>query len=764
MRLFNEIAKRGVAVLLLAATAFASITYSLGVYDFTFIDRPEGGYDDDRTQEYLDTLLPGTNISDVTGGPGDVTTSPSTTPVTDAPSTSEQMSETTAAPSVDTTGPSATTPSTTTPETAPPVDPPLTPPTLSELLSLGYSISYADYNSDMKIAQVPIDVSGLDQFTLGNMKRVRMQLLRNYGEGHREVPYNAIRTQERPTLEVYMGYIIVDAGIGNVISGITDRTYADSNRVSIFTSSGKFIGIYPGDEVIPAYTRDRNDRPVFYYSGYYYYLDESTGRFLESDFNPDTDSRGLYFDYNPDFGKSDCKYQIFSTYQTITESFTFHDTTSYYTRYGVDSRLAEQIYLYYPKFANQIALTFDNGRYYDRLFAEELRKVKDKIASGELTMPPETTVAPETTLEPETTVDPETTIDPETPVVPDTKIDSETTLVPETTLQPENTETPVTSADAESTAEPETVGEPETTASPETAEPPAETTHVITDETTVQPPQPRSIIPGKEDADGNGIPDTLTVDISYPAYRFTYRASKPKEDTSKVTSNKYSYNEYITQTISWNTDYKYARAYNFSENRAYTVDANGIVKIINTNGNSAVYLYNVFKSDSGSGSFYHFEYYTEPFERDEYMLGHFYYDDGLIRMRVVERLRYRLNIYEKDYEVLLDTNGKKSTVVPEGYTLVSYSDSILLLERNGRYGYYHRDGYWVLQPIYTYAAPFIEGLAVVGYEDGVKGVVDTSGNIVIPFHYTSISNASTGIFACYSEDSGWQVFAKVSKK
>ena len=157
------------------------------------------------------------------------------------------------------------------------------------------------------------------------------------------------------------------------------------------------------------------------------------------------------------------------------------------------------------------------------------------------------------------------------------------------------------------------------------------------------------------------------------------------------------------------------------------------------------------------------EYYAEPFERDEYKLGHYYYDDGLIRMRVVERLPYKLNIYENDYEVLIDTNGKRSNVVPEGYNLVSYSDGILLVERNGRYGYYHRDGYWVVQPIYTYAAPFIEGLAVLGVNDKF-GVIDTSGNVVIPFHYSSISNASTGIFACYSEAYGWQILAKVSKK
>ena len=113
MRLFNEIAKRGVAVLLLAATAFASITYSLGVYDFSFIERPEGGYDDDRTQEYLETLLPGTNISDFTGDITDVTLppeisdiittlAPGTTSAPDITLPPETSSLTTTAPGIDT--------------------------------------------------------------------------------------------------------------------------------------------------------------------------------------------------------------------------------------------------------------------------------------------------------------------------------------------------------------------------------------------------------------------------------------------------------------------------------------------------------------------------------------------------------------------------------------------------------------------------------------------------------------------------------------
>ena len=78
MRLFNEIAKRGVAFLLLAATAFATITYSLGYYELSFIKRGEEEYDDETLQDILGSLGTGTNISDFTGDINDITQPPST--------------------------------------------------------------------------------------------------------------------------------------------------------------------------------------------------------------------------------------------------------------------------------------------------------------------------------------------------------------------------------------------------------------------------------------------------------------------------------------------------------------------------------------------------------------------------------------------------------------------------------------------------------------------------------------------------------------
>ena len=247
MRLFNDIAKRTVAFLLLAVTAFASITYSLGYYDFSFIERPNNGYNDAWTQDYLGTLEPGTNISDFTGVTGESTTYPATDPVTSPvtdpltqpPSTSTLAPDTTARPSVDTTSP----------ETTPPDQPtfPGSSSTLADYLAEGYKISWANYDPSMQFAEVVLNSDGLDSYTQGSYKMVRVLMELDYGEGHREVGQYVNKSELRPSLEVYMGYILIDSGVGNVISGISDKLYTDSVRVSIYDSGGNFIGIYPGE-------------------------------------------------------------------------------------------------------------------------------------------------------------------------------------------------------------------------------------------------------------------------------------------------------------------------------------------------------------------------------------------------------------------------------------------------------------------------------------------------------------------------------------
>ena len=156
MRLFNEIAKRGVAILLLAATVFATVTYSLGLYEISFIDRKDDEFDDAATQEILGTLAPGTNISDFTGDITEVVPPPEISDFV-----SSVLPDTTLAPETypsDTSTDASTSVSggdtTSSPETEPA---PSGPVTLSEYLDAGYRITWRDYDPDMQMAELVLD-------------------------------------------------------------------------------------------------------------------------------------------------------------------------------------------------------------------------------------------------------------------------------------------------------------------------------------------------------------------------------------------------------------------------------------------------------------------------------------------------------------------------------------------------------------------------------------------------------------------------------
>ena len=183
-----------------------------------------------------------------------------------------------------------------------------------------------------------------------------------------------------------------------------------------------------------------------------------------------------------------------------------------------------------------------------------------------------------------------------------------------------------------------------------------------------------------------------------------------------------------------------ARAYAFSEGFACIVDDYGVLKIISTSGRVTAQLNRTYLTDAGHGSTYMNRKYYRPFYNDIYHLGYYYFDHGLMRVRVIEHERLEgdiVNYITADDGILIDPYGNEFKI-PAGYKLVSYSDGILLLERDGKYGYYHRGGYWIAQPVYTYAMPFVEGIGIIGDADGFKGAVDTAGNTVIPLH-TQIS-------------------------
>ncbi len=161
------------------------------------------------------------------------------------------------------------------------------------------------------------------------------------------------------------------------------------------------------------------------------------------------------------------------------------------------------------------------------------------------------------------------------------------------------------------------------------------------------------------------------------------------------------------------------------------------------------------------------EYYTEPLLKDISSIGSYYFDHGLLRTRLVsydryQYIKYNMFMVGTDDDILIYPNGTKF-YIPAGYTLEAYSDGMLLLSRDGRYGYMDYTGKWVVEPDLLEAGAFVEGVAAVKNRGGNYGMIDTDGNAVIPFKYDYVSNISSGLVAAYKEDSGWDIYTKMAK-
>ena len=218
-------------------------------------------------------------------------------------------------------------------------------------------------------------------------------------------------------------------------------------------------------------------------------------------------------------------------------------------------------------------------------------------------------------------------------------------------------------------------------------------------------------------------------------------------------------------TAGWRrTGYNFTKAYDYSEGMAAILDDDGYLNYLKENGYYAFYP----KKNYYYYERYVTEYLLPPITSGEESIGFYYYDHGLVRVRrqvvdwygitYINTLRVAV-----DEDILIDKTGKEFPV-PEGYDIIAYSDGVILLERNGKYGYMDYTGAWIAQPIYDYARPFIEGVAVAGFSDGTRLMLDTAGEIVIPAGiYTHISDASSGVIAVWREVDGWDVVYKMGK-
>lgn len=210
------------------------------------------------------------------------------------------------------------------------------------------------------------------------------------------------------------------------------------------------------------------------------------------------------------------------------------------------------------------------------------------------------------------------------------------------------------------------------------------------------------------------------------------------------------------------TSEKYVNAYAYTENRATVVEKGserGAISVINENGTKAfdnIWVY-VNQHDR-----YVKDFYLPPMTSGIESIGYYYFDNGLTRVRkqTVDYYNYAVRGVVRvveDKSILINADGEEYDI-PYGFTLEGYSDGVLLLKKDGKYGFYSTVYGWIAQPIYRNAQPFSGGVAVLTVDDGKMGMISTDGSVILPFTYDYISQNSSGIISAYRAKNGWTVF------
>ncbi len=215
------------------------------------------------------------------------------------------------------------------------------------------------------------------------------------------------------------------------------------------------------------------------------------------------------------------------------------------------------------------------------------------------------------------------------------------------------------------------------------------------------------------------------------------------------------------------TGYKFRQAFGFRNGYAAVVGDENRQELyfIGTNGRKALSGYkNYLKQDYER---YVIESWRLPASYGIESIGSLYFDHGWVRVRrqIIDNWAYTMYNNEyviSDTEILINATGEEFPI-PSGYNLQGYSCGMLLLEKDGKYGFMDYTGAWIAQPVYQSATPFVSGLATLTTPDGRVGMIDTEGNIVLAFAYEAVTPCSSGLVAAYHEETGWAVYQVVGK-
>ncbi|MBO5849968.1 MAG: WG repeat-containing protein [Paludibacteraceae bacterium] len=128
------------------------------------------------------------------------------------------------------------------------------------------------------------------------------------------------------------------------------------------------------------------------------------------------------------------------------------------------------------------------------------------------------------------------------------------------------------------------------------------------------------------------------------------------------------------------------------------------------------------------------------------------FSDGLAIYRMGERYGF------------IDKKGDQKIIAQYDDADVFFEDGLAPVEQNGRWGFINKKGEMKIQPMFEYAYPFCEGMALVLMKDKC-GFINTKGDIVIPAIYDSANEFfHNGLVFVYKEDETSETYMYINKK
>lgn len=134
-----------------------------------------------------------------------------------------------------------------------------------------------------------------------------------------------------------------------------------------------------------------------------------------------------------------------------------------------------------------------------------------------------------------------------------------------------------------------------------------------------------------------------------------------------------------------------------------------------------------------------------------------------------EGIAWRYNYQNPGYMECINSDGERIVAnipVDEDYITnyhmrAYFSQGLLAVKSNGKWGYIDKNGHWLIPPQYNNALPFSEGYASVKKGDKY-GYIDQKGSVVIDFQYDFAEKFSEGVAGVFQN--GKWIFININNE